>query len=247
MFHVNGWTFTWVVTAAGGTHVCLRKVVPAEVYDACNRERITHLCAAPTILIGVANAPEDLRRQARHGVKVLTAGAPPAAATIERVEGELGWEITHIYGLTETSPFISICEPLPEHDKLSSAARANLKARQGVGLIGTGELRVVDQDGHDVPADGKTLGEIVARGNVIMKGYYKDPQATEAAIQDGWFHSGDAAVVHPDGYAEIHDRIKDVIVSGGENISSVEVEGALLRHPSVLEVAVVGLPDEKWG
>lgn len=247
MFHANGWTFTWTVTAAGATHVCLPKVTPAAVYEACERERVTHLCAAPTILIGVANAPDELRRHARRGVKVLTAGAPPAAATIERVEGELGWEVTHIYGLTETAPFISICEPLPEHAAMNPGERAGVKARQGVELIGTGELRVVDEAGHDVPWDGKALGEIVARGNVIMKGYYKDPEATAAVIRDGWFHSGDAAVVHPDGYAEIRDRIKDVIVSGGENISSIEIEGVLLRHPAVLEAAVVGMPSKQWG
>jgi fatty-acyl-CoA synthase len=180
-------------------------------------------------------------------VRVLTAGAPPAAATIERVEGELGWEITHVYGLTETSPFITICEPLPEHAGLPPRERATIKAHQGVELITSGELIVVDEAGHEVPHDGQTLGEIVARGNVIMEGYYNDPEATAKAFAGGWFHTGDAAVVHPDGYVEIRDRIKDVIISGGENISSVEVEGALLRHPAVMEVAVVGLPDERWG
>jgi fatty-acyl-CoA synthase len=180
-------------------------------------------------------------------VRVLTAGAPPAAHTIERVEGELGWTITQAYGLTETSPFITFCEPRPEHAALSMADRARIKARQGVELITSGELRVVDEAFEDVPRDGATVGEIVARGNVVMEGYYHDAEATERAFLGGWFHSGDAAVVHPDGFVEIRDRLKDVIISGGENVSSIEVEGVLLRHPSVQEVAVVGLPHEKWG
>jgi len=178
---------------------------------------------------------------------VLVAGAPPAAATIERVEGEFGWSLTHVYGLTETSPFITICEPRPEHACLDSGGLAAVKARQGVELITSGELRVVDEMGHEVSNDGETVGEIVVRGNVVMQGYYNDPQATDEAIRDGWFHSGDAAVVHPDGYVQIRDRIKDIIVSGGENVSSIEVEGALLRHPSVQEVAVVGIPHQRWG
>jgi fatty-acyl-CoA synthase len=178
---------------------------------------------------------------------VLTAGAAPAAHTIERVEAGLGWTITQVYGLTETGPLISVCEPRPEHAALPQADRARIKARQGVSLITSGELRVVDEQGNDVPRDGVTIGEIVARGNVVMEGYYRDPEATANAFMGGWFHSGDAAVVHPDGYVEIRDRLKDVIISGGENISSIEVEAVLLRHPSVHEVAVVGLPHEKWG
>jgi fatty-acyl-CoA synthase len=247
MFHANGWTFVWTVTAAGATHVCLRAVDAAAVYDAVRSERVTHLCAAPTVLIAIANGPEDRRRQLPRNVRVFTAGAPPAAATIERMESDLGWEVLQVYGLTETAPFISICEPLPEHAALSSGERATLKARQGVELITSGELRVVDSQMRDVPPDGATMGEIVAKGNVVMSGYYNDPEATAAAFAGGWFHSGDGAVVHPDGYIEIRDRFKDVIISGGENISSIEVEGALLRHPSVLEVAVVGMPHEKWG
>jgi fatty-acyl-CoA synthase len=247
MFHANGWTFTWTVTAAGGKHICLRKVDPGEIFPLIARENVTMLCAAPTVLIGVANAPEEIRCTAKPGVRVLTAGAPPAPATIERIEGELGWKILHVYGLTETAPFISVCEPLPEHDKLQSYERATIKARQGVELITSGELRVVDEQSEEVPHDGQTLGELVARGNVIMQGYYNDPQATANAIRDGWFHTGDAGVVHPDGYIEIRDRIKDVIISGGENISSIEVESALLRHPAVQEVAVVGMKDAQWG
>ena len=247
MFHANGWTFTWIVTAVGATHICLSKVEPARVYDLIRRERVSMLCAAPTVLISLANADPAVRAGAPRGVHVVTAGAPPAAATIRTVEEELGWTVTQVYGLTETSPFITVCEPRPEHDALSSGERARIKARQGVELITSGELRVVTPDDVDVPRDGATLGEIVARGNVVMAGYYRDPEATAAAIRNGWFHTGDAAVVHADGYVEIRDRIKDVIISGGENISSVEVEATLLAHPAVMEVGVVGLPHERWG
>lgn len=247
MFHANGWTFTWINTARGMTHVCLRRVEPRLIYDLLRNEKITMFCAAPTVLIGIANAPADVRAGAPRGIRLFTAGAPPAAATIELIERELGWELTHVYGLTETSPLITFCEPLPEHEPLSLTKRATIKARQGVELVSSGELRVVDDNGQEVPPDGASLGEIVVRGNVVMAGYYNDPEATGAAIRDGWFHSGDAAVVHPDGYVEIRDRFKDVIISGGENISSVEVEGCLLRHPAVQEVAVVGMPHDKWG
>jgi fatty-acyl-CoA synthase len=178
---------------------------------------------------------------------VITARAPPAAATSQRLEGDLGWTVTQVYGLTETAPFITVCEPRPEHSALSVEERMGIKARQGVELVTSGELRVVDEAGQDVPHDGQSLGEIIVRGNVVMEGYYNDPKATVAAIRDGWFHSGDAAVVHADGYAEIRDRFKDVIISGGENISSVEVEGVLMRHAAVQEVGVVGVSHERWG
>lgn len=247
MFHANGWTFTWINTARGMTHVCLRRVEPPLIYKLIKEENITMFCAAPTVLISIANAPADMREGAPRGVRLFTAGAPPAAATIESVERDLGWELTHVYGLTETAPLITFCEPRPDHQNLPLDERAKIKARQGVELISSGELRVVDDDGNEVPHDGETLGEITVRGNVVMKGYYNDPEATAAAIKDGWFHSGDAAVVHEDGFVEIRDRFKDVIISGGENISSVEVEGCLLHHPSVQEVAVVGMPHEKWG
>ncbi len=247
MFHANGWTYTWTVTAAAATHVCLRKVDPGMVFELIRRERVGSLCAAPTVLISLANAPVEVRGQVPPGVRVVTAGAPPAAATIERLEEQFGWEVTQVYGLTETAPFITVCAPLPEHEKLSPAERAVQKARTGVELITSGELWVVTPDGAEVPADGETLGEIVVRGNVVMDGYYHDPEATDRAMGDGWFHTGDAAVVHPDGYVEIRDRIKDVIISGGENISSIEVEGTLLRHPAIQEAAIVGLPHEKWG
>jgi fatty-acyl-CoA synthase len=247
MFHANGWTYTWTVTAAAATHVCLRKVEPGAVFQLIRQERVGSLCAAPTVLISLANAPAEVRGVVPPGVHVVTAGAPPAAATIERLEEQFGWEVTQVYGLTETAPFITVCAPLPEHEKLTPAERAVQKARTGVELLTSGELRVIEADGREVAADGQTLGEIVVRGNVVMSGYYHDPEATDRAMGDGWFHTGDAAVVHPDGYVEIRDRIKDVIISGGENISSVEVEGTLLRHPAIQEAAIVGLPDERWG
>lgn len=247
MFHANGWCFVWTITAVGGRHVCIPKADPRVIFETIIREGITLLCAAPTVLISIANAPEELRKQAPRGVRVFTAGAPPAAATIERVEGEFGWEIIHVYGLTEVSPIVTISESRPEHASLDPAARAVIKARQGVEYLANAEVRVVDDEGREVPRDGATMGEILMRGNAVMKGYYNDPAATAKAIRDGWFHSGDAAVVHPDGYIEIRDRWKDIIISGGENISSIEVEGVLLRHPAVQEVAVVGLPHEKWG
>src|SRR5258708_4900976 len=247
MFHANGWTFVWIITAVGGTHICLPKVEPARVFELLRSERVGCLCASPTILTALANPPATVRGAVPRGVHVITAGAAPAAATIERLEGDLGWEVTQVYGLTETAPFITICEPRPEHKKLGATELGVVKALTGGELITSGELRVVDTEGKDVPADGASLGEIVARGNVIMQGYYNDPEATKKVMGDGWFHTGDAAVIHPDGYVEIRDRIKDVIISGGENISSLEVEGVLLRHPAVQEAAIVGLPHEKWG
>jgi len=247
MFHANGWTFVWIVTAVGGTHVCLRKVDPVAAFGLIRDESVTMLCAAPTVLIGLANATPEQRGTVSPGVRVITAGAPPAAATIQRIEGEFGWDLTQAYGLTETAPFITICEPRPEHAELSLQDRSVIKARQGVELITSGEIRVVDDHDTPVPRDGETLGEIVVRGNVVMDGYYEDPEATAEAMRGGWFHSGDAAVMHPDGYIEIRDRFKDVIISGGENISSVEVEGVLMGHPAIQEVAVVGMPDPKWG
>src|SRR5262249_31021743 len=225
MFHANGWTFVWTVTAAGAMHICLRKVEPRAVCALMKTEQVTTLCAAPTVLIALANAPENLRRLAPKGIHVITAGAPPAANTIQRLEEDLGWTITHVYGLTETAPFITVCESRAEHASLPISERAAIKARQGVQFSTSGGLRRVgDEDGSDVAHEGVTQGEIIARGNVVMAGYYNDPEATEKALRNGWFHTGDAAVVHPDGYVEIRDRLKDVIISGGENISSVEVE-----------------------
>ena len=250
MFHANGWTFVWIVTAVGGTHVCLRKVEPARDLRADRAaSAITMLCAAPTVLIGIANAPDEMRATAPRGVRVLTAGAPPAAATIERVEGELGWD-DHAGLRAHRDGAV--------HHGLRAAARArraarrrsapSIKARQGVELVTSGELRVVDEEGREVPHDGATLGEIVVRGNVVMEGYYNDPEATAQAMRGGWFHTGDAAVVHPDGYVEIRDRIKDVIISGGENISSRRGRGrrcCAIRR--CRRSAVVGMPHEKWG
>jgi fatty-acyl-CoA synthase len=247
MFHANGWTFVWTVTAVGATHICLRRVEPPRIFENMRTERVSMLCAAPTVLIGVANCPAEQRGEVPPGIRIITAGAAPAAATIERLEGEFKWVVTQVYGLTETSPFITVCEWRPEHSRVTPVERATIKARQGVELIPSGELLVVDEQMREVPHDGQTLGEIVVRGNAVMLGYYNDPEATARAFQGGYFHSGDAAVVHPDGYVEIRDRIKDVIISGGENISSIEVEGMLLRHPDVQEVAVVGMPDERWG
>jgi len=247
MFHANGWTFVWTTAAAGAANVCLRRVDPAKIFELIDAEAVTMFCAAPTILIAIANAPAAIRTGARRGLRILTAGAPPAAATIERVEGELGWTITQVYGLTETAPFISVCEPRREHEALDARGRATIKARQGVELISSGDLRVVDERGTTVPRDGLTIGEIVVRGNAVMEGYLHDPEATGRAMAGGWFHSGDAAVVHPDGYIEIRDRLKDVIISGGENISSIEVEGVMLRHADVQEAAIVGVPNETWG
>src|SRR5207237_4730180 len=241
------WTFVWIITAVGGRHICLPKVEPARVFELVRNEHVGWLCAAPTVLISLANAPASSRGDVPKGVQVITAGAPPAAATSERLEGEFGWNVTQVYGLTETSPFLTICEPRPEHAKLSPTERGVLKAKTGVEMIGAGEMRVVDGEGNEVPMDGEHMGEIVFRGNVVLQGYYRDPESTEKVMGDGWVHTGDAAVVHPDGYVEIRDRIKDVIISGGENISSIEVEGVLLRHPAVQEAAVVGVPHEKWG
>jgi fatty-acyl-CoA synthase len=225
----------------------MRKVESRSALQLINQESITIFCAAPTVLIGIANAPEEFRHGVRRGVRVLTAGAPPAAATIRRIEVDLGWEVTHLYGMTETSPFISVCEPCEKHLALTTEERSAIKARQGVELVTSGELRVIGPNGDEVPRDGETTGEIVVRGNVVMKGYYKDVDATARAFYGGWMHTGDAAVVHPDGYVEIRDRLKDVIIRGGENISSVELEGILLLHPAIQEVAVVGVPDDKWG
>src|SRR5215471_9509649 len=218
MFHANGWTFVWTVTAAGAMHVCLPKVEPRRVFELIRQERITVLCAAPTVLISLANADENVRRSVPRGLRVFTAGAPPAASTIERLEDELGWTVTQVYGLTETTPFITVCERRAEHEELPIADRAIIKARQGVELITSGETKVVNDEGTEVPHDGETVGEIVVRGNVVMDGYYNDPEATAQAMRGGWFHTGDAAVVHPDGYIESRDRLKDVIISGSQNI-----------------------------
>jgi acyl-CoA synthetase (AMP-forming)/AMP-acid ligase II len=244
MFHCNGWCFTWAVTAVGARHVCLPKVDPPLVWRLLDEEGITHLNGAPTVLVMLAADPAA--KTLTRPVLVTTAGAPPPPAVIERTEA-LGFAVNHVYGLTETYGPMTICEWNPAWDDLGVEERARLKARQGLHLLTADRVRVVDPELRDVAADGDTMGEVVMRGNNVMKGYFADDAATEEAFRGGWFHSGDLAVMHPDGYIELRDRAKDIIISGGENISTIEVEQALVRHPDVLEVAVIAVPDEKWG
>ncbi|MBC7442710.1 MAG: AMP-binding protein [Ramlibacter sp.] len=244
MFHCNGWCTPWAVTAAGATHVCLRAVRPDAVWDAIDTLGITNLCGAPTVCSLIANAPQAHR--VKRPLSITTAGAPPAPSVIEQLE-KLGVKVVHVYGLTEVYGPYTICEYQPEWDDLPAAERARRISRQGVGMLQAESARVVDEFMVDVPQDGVTIGEIVLRGNNVMLGYYRDPQATAEAFRGGWFHTGDLGVMHPDGYLELRDRAKDIIISGGENISSIEVENAMLSHPTVLDVAVVGIPHEKWG
>lgn len=247
MFHCNGWCFTWGVTAVGGTHVCLRKVVPEEIYRLVEEVGVTHLSAAPTVLIAMSTYPKAREVKMKEKLQVITAGAPPAPTIIKNME-EIGAEVTQVYGLTEVYGPHSICEWQTQWDDLPADERAAIKARQGVPYIHSVYMRVVDPATmEDVPADGSTIGEIVMRGNNVMAGYYKQPEFTEEAFRGGWFHSGDLAVMYPNGYVEIKDRIKDIIISGGENISTVEVENVIYQHPDVLEVAVIAVPDPKWG
>ena len=246
MFHCNGWCFTWGVTAVGGTHICLRKFYPETVISLIMAEGVTHFCGSPTILIMLVNDRAIAKLKLRHSLHVITAGAPPAPTTIQAME-ELGIKITHTYGLTETYGPHSICEWQAAWDDLPMCDRARLKARQGVPYIHAAEMRVVDIDMNDVPADGETMGEVVMRGNNVMKGYFNHPEATATAFRGGWFHSGDLAVIYPDGYIELRDRAKDIIISSGVNISTIEVERAIYKHPAVLEVAVIAIPDEKRG
>ena len=246
MFHCNGWCFTWGVTAVAGTHVCLRRVDPEQVYRLIQEEGVTNLCAAPTVLTSLYSSP-TADGQDLSGLTIGTAGAPPAPQVIRTMEG-MGARILHLYGLTETYGPHTICAEQPSWDGLPTEERAVLKARQGVSFIMTEPgLRVVDEQMDNVPRDGQTMGEVVMRGNNVMSGYFKDPEVTAKVFQGGWFHSGDLAVWHPDGYIELRDRAKDVIISGGENISSQEVEKVIMEHPSVLEVCIVGVPDEQWG
>ncbi|UOR11892.1 long-chain-fatty-acid--CoA ligase [Halobacillus amylolyticus] len=247
MFHANGWGGVWAITAAGATHVCLRKVDPSLILSLFERENISLLCGAPTVINMLVNDPKAKETEIKTRPRMATAGAPPAAALIQKAQETLGLNMIHVYGLTETSPFILYCEWKKELDSKSADEQAAIKARQGIELAFNGETKVVHPDGEEVAWDGKELGEIITRGNVVMDGYYKDPEKTEAAIREGWFYTGDLAVTHPDGYIEIRDRAKDLIISGGENISSTEVEGVLYKHPDVLEVAVIAIPDDKWG
>ena len=244
MFHCNGWCTPWSLTAIGGTHVCLREVRGDAIWEQLREHDVTHLNAAPTVVSSILNAPEagPLARP----VLITTAGAPPSPTTIAHME-RMGFQIVHVYGLTETYGPISVCQSQPQWADLPAEQRAVLQARQGVSMIQADGLRVVDEAMADVPADGSTMGEIVMRGNNVMAGYYLDPDATAEAFRGGWFHSGDLGVMHPDGYIELRDRSKDVVISGGENISTIEVEQALMSHPAVLEAAVIGVPDDKWG
>ena len=244
MFHCNGWCTPWALTAIGGTQVCLREVRGDAIWQQVREHCVTHLNAAPTVLTSIMTTPgaAPLDRP----IVVTTAGAPPSPTTIAHME-QMGFTIIHVYGLTETYGPNSVCQAQPQWADLSADERATLQARQGVGMIQADTLRVVDDLMADVPADGATMGEIVMRGNTVMAGYYLDPDGTAEAFRGGWFHSGDLGVMHPDGYIELRDRAKDIVISGGENISTIEVEQALMSHPFVLEVAVVGVPDEKWG
>jgi fatty-acyl-CoA synthase len=247
MFHCNGWCFPWTITAYAGTHVCLRRVEAKPIFEAIANERVTHMCGAPIVMNMLVHAKDADRKTLPHTVKVMTAGSAPPAAMIEAMEAQ-GFDVTHVYGLTEVLGPNVICAWHAEWDALPTQERARLKARQGVRYPVEEGLMVADpQTLAPVPADGTTMGEVLMRGNVMMKGYLKNPTATEAAFAHGWFHSGDLAVLHPDGYVELKDRSKDIIISGGENISTIEVEGVLYRHPAVLEAAVVARPDPKWG
>jgi len=247
MFHCNGWTYTWAVTAVGGTHVCLRKVEAGAVFAAIAAHRATHLCGAPVVLNMLAHSREKPAQPFAHRVKVATGGAAPPSAVIAAME-PLGFEVVHLFGLTETYGPATVACPQPDWPERAVEARARAMARQGVRYPTLAELMVADgRTLAPVPADGATLGEVLVRGNTVMKGYLDDAEATATAFAGGWYHTGDLAVRHPDGYMEVKDRAKDVIISGGENISSLEVEDVLYRHPAVLEAAVVARPDARWG
>ena len=246
LFHCNGWCFPWAIAAVGATSVCLRRIVPKQVYDLIRERGVTHMCCAPTVLTALYSSPEA-EGQDLSGVTIATAGAPPAPQVIRTMAG-MGAAVHHLYGLTETYGPFTVCADQPEWDGLDLDQRARVKARQGVAYGVAGDsLRVVDEAMNDVSRDGKTMGEVVMRGNMVMTGYFNDRQATQDAFRGGWFHSGDLAVWHPDGYIELQDRAKDIIISGGENISSQEVEKVVMEHPAVLEVCIVGVPDQKWG
>ncbi|MBI4013360.1 MAG: acyl-CoA synthetase [Candidatus Rokubacteria bacterium] len=247
MFHCSGWTYTWAVTAVGGTHVCLRRVDPALIFPAIARHRVTHLCGAPIVLTMLIHAPAEVRVKFDHVVEVATGGAAPPSTVIAAMES-MGFRVTHLYGLTESYGPATLCAWQAEWDRLDLPARAARMARQGVRYPTLEDLMVADAGTlRPVPKDARTMGEIMLRGNTVMKGYLKNPAATAEAFQGGWFHTGDLAVWHPDGYVEIKDRSKDIIISGGENISSLEIEEVLYRHRAVMEAAVVARPDERWG
>jgi fatty-acyl-CoA synthase len=247
MFHCSGWTYTWAVTAVGATHVCLRKVDPALIFPAIAKHRVTHLCGAPIVLNMLVHAPETVKRRFDHTVEVATGGAAPPSAIIESMES-MGFRVTHLYGLTESYGPATLCAWQEEWKDLDLNARSILMARQGVRYATLDGMQVANPETHEpVPRDGETLGEVMLRGNTIMKGYLRNAPATLDAFREGWYHTGDLGVWHPDGYVEVKDRSKDIIISGGENISSLEIEECLYRHPDVMEAAVVARPDEKWG
>jgi fatty-acyl-CoA synthase len=247
MFHCNGWTYTWAVTLQGGTHVCLRRVEPGAIFAAVAEHGVTHMCAAPVVLTMLIHAPEEQRRSFPQQVRIATGGAAPPSTVIARMEA-MGFAVTHLYGLTECYGPATICLWQPGLDEMPLERKAAFMARQGVAHPLLEEATVLDPATlQPVPMDGETIGEIMLRGNTVMKGYLRNPRATEAAFAGGWFHTGDLGVLHPDGYIEVKDRAKDIVISGGENISSLEVEEVLYAHPAIMEAAVVAAPDETWG
>jgi fatty-acyl-CoA synthase len=247
MFHCNGWCFPWTIAAYGGTNVCLRNVSAKGIYEAIAEHKVDHFCGAPIVLGMIVNALEDEKKTFDYTVEAMTAGAPPPAAILQKIT-QAGFRITHAYGLTETYGPATVCAWQDEWDDLPEAEKAEMNSRQGVNYVVLDQLNVIDPETMEpVPADGETMGEVMFRGNNVMKGYLKNPATTEEALSGGWFHSGDLGVMHPDGYIQLKDRSKDIIISGGENISSIEVESALYMHPGVLAAAVVAKADEKWG
>ncbi|WP_439815791.1 acyl-CoA synthetase [Zavarzinia sp. CC-PAN008] len=247
MFHCNGWCYTWSLSVIAGTHVCLRRVEAAAIYSALAEHKVTHMCGAPIIMGLLINATDAQRKPLQSTVNFMTAAAPPPAAVLAAMEAK-GFPVTHLYGLTETYGPATVCAWKSEWDALDADSRAAKKSRQGVRYPVLEDLAVIDPETMErVPADGETMGEVMFRGNIVMKGYLKNPKATQESLAGGWFHSGDLGVMHADGYIQLKDRSKDIIISGGENISTIEVEGVLFRHPAVLEAAVVARPDEKWG
>ncbi len=247
MFHCNGWGYPWTAALIHAKIVCCRYIIAKDIYNLIDKYKVTHFGGAPIVLSLIANADEKDKKEINHKVYVLTAGAPPTSAILEKMDN-LGFEVMHVYGLTETYGHILQCAWNEDWESQSKSEKADIKARQGVRYPNTEEVCVADPETYEkVPMDGETMGEILIRGNVVMKGYYKNKEATETSMKKGWFHSGDLAVVYPDGYIQIKDRSKDIIISGGENISSVEVENVVAKHPAVSLVAVVAKPDEKWG
>jgi fatty-acyl-CoA synthase len=247
MFHCNGWCFPWSISVVGGTHVTLRWVRSKLIWDALAEHGVTHLCGAPIVMSTVLNAPDSEKKKLNHVVEFFTAAAPPPEAVLGAM-AEQGFNVTHLYGLTETYGPATVNDWKPEWNELDGPARAKRKARQGVPYHALEDLTVMDPDTmKQVPADGETMGEVMFRGNVVMKGYLKNPKATREAFAGGWFHSGDLGVKHVDYYIQLKDRSKDIIISGGENISSIEVEDCLYKHPAIQAAAVVAKPDDKWG